>query len=65
MSVSCCLSSRDGGNTSDSGVNMERAQDQKEKMLVELQALWEEQCDQLKKKKEQHATEVSQIQVYV
>lgn len=28
-------------------------------MQVELQALWTEQSDQLKKKKEQYATEVS------
>lgn len=37
----------------------ERVQDQKEKMQAELQALWKEQCDQLRKKKEQFATEVS------
>ena len=37
----------------------ERVQDQKENMQVELQALWSEQCDQLRKKKEQCATEVS------
>lgn len=36
----------------------ERVQDQKEKMQVDLQALWTEQCDQLRKKKEQYATEV-------
>lgn len=36
----------------------ERVQDQKEKMQAELQALWKEQCDQLRKKKEQFATEV-------
>ncbi|KAM9341260.1 1-phosphatidylinositol 4,5-bisphosphate phosphodiesterase beta-2 [Symphorus nematophorus] len=46
-----------GGNNSDSGVKMERVQEQKEKMQVELQALWTEQCDQLRKKKEQCATE--------
>ncbi|XP_070776151.1 1-phosphatidylinositol 4,5-bisphosphate phosphodiesterase beta-2 isoform X2 [Enoplosus armatus] len=46
-----------GGNTSDSGVNTERVQEQKEKMQVELQAVWTEQCDQLRKKKEQCATE--------
>lgn len=39
----------------------ERVQDQKEKMQAELQALWKEQCDQLRKKKEQFATEVSRI----
>uniref|UniRef100_A0A672Y811 1-phosphatidylinositol 4,5-bisphosphate phosphodiesterase n=1 Tax=Sphaeramia orbicularis TaxID=375764 RepID=A0A672Y811_9TELE len=46
-----------GGNTSDSGVKAERVQEQKEKMHSELQALWTEQHDQLKKKKEQCATE--------
>ncbi|XP_034530227.1 1-phosphatidylinositol 4,5-bisphosphate phosphodiesterase beta-2 [Notolabrus celidotus] len=44
-------------NTSGSSVSTERVQEQKEKMQVELQALWTEQCDQLKKKKEQWATE--------
>ncbi|XP_067470774.1 1-phosphatidylinositol 4,5-bisphosphate phosphodiesterase beta-2 [Thunnus thynnus] len=46
-----------GGNTSDSSVKTERVQEQKEKMQVELQALWREQSDQLKKRKEQCATE--------
>lgn len=63
--MSCYVSSRGGGNTSDYGVKTERVQEQKEKMQVELQALWTEQCDQLRKKKEQCATEVSKIQVYV
>lgn len=36
----------------------ERAQDQKEKMLAELRLLWKEQCDHLRRKKEQFATEV-------
>lgn len=40
----------------------ERVQDQKEKMQAELQALWKEQCDQLRKRKEQFATEVSGVQ---
>ena len=40
-------------------------QEQKEKMQVELQALWTEQCDQMKKKKEQCATEVSEIHLLV
>lgn len=31
-------------------------------MQAELQALWKEQCDQLRKKKEQFATEVSGMQ---
>lgn len=57
--VSCYVSSSGGGNTSDSGVKSERVQELKEKMQVELQALWTEQCDQMKKKKEQFATEVS------
>ncbi|XP_041809557.1 1-phosphatidylinositol 4,5-bisphosphate phosphodiesterase beta-2 [Chelmon rostratus] len=46
-----------GGTTADSSVKTERVQEQKEKMHVELQALWAEQCDQLRKKKEQCATE--------
>uniref|UniRef100_A0A8C4D8H2 1-phosphatidylinositol 4,5-bisphosphate phosphodiesterase n=1 Tax=Dicentrarchus labrax TaxID=13489 RepID=A0A8C4D8H2_DICLA len=46
-----------GGNTPDSSVKMDRVKDQKEKMQVELHTLWTEQCDQLKKKKEQCATE--------
>lgn len=41
----------------------ERVQDQKDKMQAELQALWKEQCDQLRKKKEQFATEVGKIQL--
>lgn len=56
-----CFLSRDGGNTSDPGVKTERVQDQKEKMQVELQTLWREQCDQLRRKKEQCATEVNEI----
>lgn len=39
----------------------ERVQEQKEKMQSELQTLWMEQSDQLKKKKEQFATEVGKI----
>lgn len=58
--VSCYASSRGEGSTSDSSVKMERAQEQREKMQVELQALWSEQCDQLRKRKEQFATEVSE-----
>ncbi|XP_070698496.1 1-phosphatidylinositol 4,5-bisphosphate phosphodiesterase beta-2 [Pempheris klunzingeri] len=46
-----------GGNTTDSTVKTERVQEQKEKMQVELQDLWSEQCDHLRKKKEQCATE--------
>ncbi|XP_023258482.1 1-phosphatidylinositol 4,5-bisphosphate phosphodiesterase beta-2 [Seriola lalandi dorsalis] len=46
-----------GGGTSDSSVKTEQVKEQKEKMQVELQALWTEQNDQLKKKKEQFATE--------
>ncbi|XP_008279642.1 1-phosphatidylinositol 4,5-bisphosphate phosphodiesterase beta-2 [Stegastes partitus] len=46
-----------GGDTSDSSVNNERAKEQKEKMQAELIALWTEQSDQMKKKKEQFATE--------
>ncbi|CAJ1073826.1 -phosphatidylinositol 4%2C5-bisphosphate phosphodiesterase beta-2 [Xyrichtys novacula] len=44
-------------NSPESSVMTERVQEQKDKMQVELQALWTEQCDQLKKKKEQCATE--------
>lgn len=56
----CYFSFSGGGSSSDSSVKTERVQDQKEKMLVELQALWTEQCNQLRKKKEQFATEVSE-----
>ncbi|XP_038150427.1 1-phosphatidylinositol 4,5-bisphosphate phosphodiesterase beta-2 isoform X1 [Cyprinodon tularosa] len=45
------------GNTSDNNVQKERVQEQKNKMQTELQALWTEQFDQMKKKKEQFATE--------
>ncbi|XP_047466934.1 1-phosphatidylinositol 4,5-bisphosphate phosphodiesterase beta-2 [Mugil cephalus] len=45
------------GNSSDSSAKTERVQEQKEKMQVELQALWTDQCDHMKKKKEQFATE--------
>lgn len=41
----------------------ERVQDHKEKMLAELQLLWKEQCDHLRKKKEQFATEVCSTQL--
>ncbi|KAM6912530.1 1-phosphatidylinositol 4,5-bisphosphate phosphodiesterase beta-2 isoform 1-T1 [Xenentodon cancila] len=47
----------EAGNSSDGSVKTERVQEQKEKMQVEVQALWTEQCDQMKKKKEQCATE--------
>lgn len=53
-------SPREGGGTSDPAVK-ERVKEQKEKMQSELQSLWTEQYDQLKKKKEQLATEVSEI----
>lgn len=56
FSLLCCF--RGGGNSSDGGVKSERVQDQKEKMLADLQLLWKEQCDHLRKKKEQFATEV-------
>ncbi|XP_041828054.1 1-phosphatidylinositol 4,5-bisphosphate phosphodiesterase beta-2 [Melanotaenia boesemani] len=46
-----------GDNTSESSVKKERVQEQKDKMQTELQTLWTEQCDQMKKKKEQCATE--------
>uniref|UniRef100_A0A3P8UIX8 1-phosphatidylinositol 4,5-bisphosphate phosphodiesterase n=1 Tax=Cynoglossus semilaevis TaxID=244447 RepID=A0A3P8UIX8_CYNSE len=46
----------EGGGTSDPAVK-ERVKEQKEKMQSELQSLWTEQYDQLKKKKEQLATE--------
>lgn len=38
--------------------------EQKEKMQGELQALWAEQNDQLKKKKEQFATEVRKTHLF-
>ncbi|XP_021166158.2 1-phosphatidylinositol 4,5-bisphosphate phosphodiesterase beta-2 [Fundulus heteroclitus] len=44
-------------NSSDNSAKKERVQEQKDKMQTELQALWTEQCDQMKKKKEQFATE--------
>uniref|UniRef100_A0A3P9I9U3 1-phosphatidylinositol 4,5-bisphosphate phosphodiesterase n=1 Tax=Oryzias latipes TaxID=8090 RepID=A0A3P9I9U3_ORYLA len=44
-------------DTSDSSVKTTRVQEQREKMQAELLVLWTEQCDQLKKKKEQCATE--------
>lgn len=56
--VCVCARSRGGGNSSDSSVKMERVQQQKERMQAELQTLWTEQWDQLKKRKEQFATEV-------
>ncbi|CAB1335109.1 unnamed protein product, partial [Coregonus sp. 'balchen'] len=46
-----------GGETAEPGPRMERVMEQKERLQVELRALWVEQCDQLKKRKEQHATE--------
>lgn len=46
------------GNASDSSVATERVQEQKEKMQTELHALWINQHEQIKKKKEQFATEV-------
>ncbi|XP_041669164.1 1-phosphatidylinositol 4,5-bisphosphate phosphodiesterase beta-2 [Cheilinus undulatus] len=52
------LKKKDGEkSTPDSSMKTDRVQEQKEKMQVELQALWTEQCDQLRKKKEQCATE--------
>ncbi|KAM3871299.1 1-phosphatidylinositol 4,5-bisphosphate phosphodiesterase beta-2 [Diretmus argenteus] len=44
-------------DSSDSSSKAERVQEQKEKLQAELQALWIEQQDQLKKRKEQYATE--------
>lgn len=58
----CCIMlcvTRGEGSSCESSVKTERVQEQKEKMQAELQALWTEQYDQVKKKKEQHATEVS------
>ncbi|KAJ7989053.1 hypothetical protein DPEC_G00315560 [Dallia pectoralis] len=46
-----------GGETAESGPKADRVREYKEKMQVELRALWVEQCDQLRKKKEQQATE--------
>lgn len=54
---------RGGDNSSDNSGKKERVQEQKDKMQTELQALWTEQFDQMKKKKEQCATEVSQLQL--
>ncbi|XP_030574955.1 1-phosphatidylinositol 4,5-bisphosphate phosphodiesterase beta-2 [Archocentrus centrarchus] len=46
-----------GDNTSESNVKKERVQELKEKMTLEIKALFTEQYDQMKKKKEQCATE--------
>uniref|UniRef100_A0A3Q3AV19 1-phosphatidylinositol 4,5-bisphosphate phosphodiesterase n=1 Tax=Kryptolebias marmoratus TaxID=37003 RepID=A0A3Q3AV19_KRYMA len=52
------LKKKEGGdNNSDNNVQKERVQEQKEKMQTELQALWTEQSEQMKKRKEQCATE--------
>lgn len=51
-----------GGSSGSGSANLERVQEQKEKLQAELQALWTEQCDQLKKRKEQCATEVPTMQ---
>lgn len=52
------LKKKEGGeNSSDNSGKKERVQEQKDKMQTELQALWTEQFDQMKKKKEQCATE--------
>lgn len=54
-----------GANASESSGQTERVQEQKDKMQVELQAVWTEQSDQLRKRREQCATEVSVIQASV
>ncbi|MED6266374.1 hypothetical protein CHARACLAT_001546 [Characodon lateralis] len=52
------LKKKEGGdNSSDNSGKKERVQEQKDKMQSELQTLWTEQCDQMKRKKEQCATE--------
>uniref|UniRef100_A0A674EIW4 1-phosphatidylinositol 4,5-bisphosphate phosphodiesterase n=1 Tax=Salmo trutta TaxID=8032 RepID=A0A674EIW4_SALTR len=51
-----------GSETAEPGPRVERVMEQKERLQVELKALWVEQCDQLKKRKEQHATEVDSPQ---
>ncbi|KAM9356001.1 1-phosphatidylinositol 4,5-bisphosphate phosphodiesterase beta-2 isoform 2-T2 [Pholidichthys leucotaenia] len=49
---------KEGGDaTSDSSAKTERAQELREKMSTEIKALWTEQYNQMKKKKEQCATE--------
>ncbi|KAK0153003.1 1-phosphatidylinositol 4,5-bisphosphate phosphodiesterase beta-2 [Merluccius polli] len=45
------------GETPASGAKVAQAQGQKEKLQGDLSTLWGEQCNQLKKKKDQHATE--------
>ncbi|CAL8272202.1 unnamed protein product [Merluccius merluccius] len=45
------------GETPASGAKVAQAQEQKEKLQGDLSTLWGEQCNQLKKKKDQHATE--------
>uniref|UniRef100_A0A8C5GYX7 1-phosphatidylinositol 4,5-bisphosphate phosphodiesterase n=1 Tax=Gouania willdenowi TaxID=441366 RepID=A0A8C5GYX7_GOUWI len=53
------MKKKEDSDTSESSVKTEQVQEQKEKMQAELLALWREKCDQLKKKKEQFAAEVS------
>ncbi|CAL8286146.1 unnamed protein product [Lota lota] len=45
------------GETPASGAKATQAQEQKEKLQGDLNTLWEDQCNQLKKKKDTHATE--------
>lgn len=56
--LKCCLSSSGAGSVGDPGTKTERVQELKDKMQAELQSVWTEQTDQMKKKKEQFATEV-------
>lgn len=57
--MSCYFFTRGGDNTPESNGKTERVQELKEKMTSEIKTLFAEQYDQMKKKKEQCATEVS------
>lgn len=54
---------RGSDNTPESNAKKERVQELKEKMMFEIKALFSEQYDQMKKKKEQCATEVSKTEL--
>uniref|UniRef100_A0AAV2JBL2 Phosphoinositide phospholipase C n=1 Tax=Knipowitschia caucasica TaxID=637954 RepID=A0AAV2JBL2_KNICA len=51
------IKKKEGATGGDSSVATERVQEQKEKMSSDLHGLWTSQYDQMKKKKEQFATE--------
>lgn len=57
MKKKASLKKKDGDAAGDSNATSERVQEQKDKMTNDLQSLWTSQYDQIKKKKEQFATE--------